>query len=147
MQNKETARKLLNFFVNFNSHMKIYHNYHNDSRPITEQQFKTMLNLKILERCTLKELSEKLNLSSSSTCIMLNKLDEEGYITRESDTKDRRNTFYSLSNKGQEFLNEDLDKKLDIIGSRLEKLSEDKLERLISSMNEFQEILKEIKSL
>ena len=54
----------------------------------------------------LKYLSNHLHVSTSSLCILLNKLVEKGYVYREEDKKDRRNTLYEITKEKSEILDE-----------------------------------------
>ncbi|MEG1500935.1 MAG: MarR family transcriptional regulator, partial [Clostridiales bacterium] len=74
---------------------------------------------------SLKNISAKLSLSAPSLCITLNKLVEEKYAERYVDENDRRNTYYQLLPKGEEYLNKERNNLMDYFDYRLSLLSEE----------------------
>ena len=64
----------------------------------------------------------------------MNKLVEQGYVYREEDTKDRRNTFYGITKKGEEISNQEIEKFMDIISNKLNAIDEAKREELRKSL-------------
>ena len=56
----------------------------------------------------LKNLSKELNVSTSSLCILLNKLVDQNYVYREEDRRDRRNTFYGITEIGEKIINDEM---------------------------------------
>lgn len=111
---------------------------------LTERQFVTLSRINMHKKIELKNLSKDLYVSTSSLCILLNKLVEQGYVYREEDPKDRRNTFYCITEKGHIVIKAEVDHLLDVIGHRIEKLDEDKKERLYNCMVESSTIFKEL---
>ena len=71
----------------------------------------------------LKNLSTQLHVSTSSLCILLNKLVEKKYVYREEDKRDRRNTFYGITKEGLEVFDEQVMKFVDVIDEKIDKLS------------------------
>ena len=111
MEEKEVAVLLLE---NFN----IFHNIiKNVTGPgmkkiqkFTTKQFFTLEQMKKYDKIELKNLSKDLYVSTSSLCILLNKMVDNDYVFREEDPKDRRNTFYGMTEKGREVLAEEEDR-------------------------------------
>lgn len=73
----------------------------------TVKQFFTLLQIRKYEKIELKNLSKDLYVSTSSLCVLLNRLVEIGYVFREEDPRDRRNTFYGITEEGKEVLAEE----------------------------------------
>ena len=143
MDNRAVSRELISFFMEMGKAFKEYSHNEKDS-IITHQQFLTIANLKHLGKRGLKEISKDMKVSTSSLCIMLNKLVESGYAQRETDPNDRRNTLYSITEKGEELFEEEVDKKLYYIDVIIDKLSEESKEKFYNSIIQLKEIVKEI---
>lgn len=79
-------------------------------QKLTSKQFFTLEQIKKYDRIELKNLSKDLYVSTSSLCILLNKLVDLGYVFREEDSKDRRNTFYGITEEGKVVLEEEEDR-------------------------------------
>lgn len=73
----------------------------------TVKQFFTLLQIRKYEKIELKNLSKDLYVSTSSLCVLLNRLVEIGYVFREEDPRDRRNTFYGITEEGKAVLEEE----------------------------------------
>lgn len=73
----------------------------------TVKQFFTLLQIRKYEKIELKNLSKDLYVSTSSLCVLLNRLVENGYVSREEDPRDRRNTFYGITEEGKAVLEEE----------------------------------------
>ena len=61
-----------------------------------------LFQLSVNEKMTMKELSEKINRDKSTTTVLVRKLENEGYITGEADSADKRSRIIFLTKKGQE---------------------------------------------
>ena len=71
---------------------------------ITKQKLTSLVNLKLSGRSKLKDIAEETGSSPQTLCIMYNNLEKEGLVKREIDSSDRRNTYYSLTKKGEDML-------------------------------------------
>jgi DNA-binding MarR family transcriptional regulator len=74
----------------------------------------------------LGELAEELGVSSSSLCIMMNRLEEGGTIRRHADPKDRRRVYYALTAGGKEHLEKERGIRLSALAEGLSRWPEDK---------------------
>ena len=92
-------------------------------KSLTEKQFFALSELKRHNKMELKNLSTQLHVSTSSLCILLNKLVEKKYVYREEDKRDRRNTFYGITKEGLEVFDEQVMKFVDVIDEKIDKLS------------------------
>lgn len=144
MNNREIAKEYIHLIMKIKKSMRM-HMMEKGESCITEQQFRTLLSLKNMGKSALKELSRNVHVSTSSLCTMLNKLVDKDYVEREIDIKDRRNTYYSLTPAGQFFLNNELEKKLNLIESKIDKLDESKKKKFLVCLKELADILEEIK--
>lgn len=52
---------------------------------------------------TMKEIARRINRDKSTTTVLIRKLEKEGFIKRESDGNDRRNTIITLTEKGKNY--------------------------------------------
>lgn len=96
-------------------------------QKLTTKQFFTLEQVSKYDKIKLKDLSKDMYVSTSSLCILLNKMVEQGYAFREEDEKDRRNTFYGLTEEGKEVL----------------ELEEDRIaESIVNNMSSFDKKLK-----
>ena len=104
MEDRDLSIMLLKNIHVFHSIVKVIVSERNESRILTERQFFALKKMAEIDKMELKNLSKVLHVSTSSLCILLNKLVEQEYVYREEDKKDRRNTFYGITEKGKEVL-------------------------------------------
>ena len=52
---------------------------------------------------TMKEIARRINRDKSTTTVLIRKLEKEGFIKRENDGNDRRNTIITLTEKGRTY--------------------------------------------
>lgn len=105
MEDKELALLLLENFNIFDNTIKnVTGSGMKKIQKFTTKQFFTLEQMKKYDKIELKNLSKDLYVSTSSLCILLNKLVDCEYVFREEDPKDRRNTFYGLTEMGREVL-------------------------------------------
>lgn len=125
MGDKELALLLLeNFNVFDNTIKNITSTGMKKVQKFTTKQFFTLEQLKKYEKIELKNLSKELYVSTSSLCILLNKLVDYGYVFREEDPRDRRNTFYGLTESGLEALKEEEDRITSVLVSHMNNFDE-----------------------
>lgn len=93
-------------------------------QKLTSKQFFTLEQVKKYDKIELKNLSKDLYVSTSSLCILLNKMVELGYVFREEDEKDRRNTFYGLTEEGKEVLKSEEDRIATSIANNMSSFDE-----------------------
>ena len=90
----------------------------------------------------LKNLSKELNVSTSSLCILLNKLVDQNYVYREEDRRDRRNTFYGITEIGEKIINDEMKQISSILESKFMMLSVDERKIMIESLQNIKRIAK-----
>lgn len=135
MEDRDLSIMLLKNIHVFHSIVKVIVSERNESRILTERQFFALKKMAEIDKMELKNLSKVLHVSTSSLCILLNKLVEQEYVYREEDKKDRRNTFYGITEKGSEVLEREKADILKIINKKIELIDEDKREDLYKALD------------
>lgn len=135
MEDRDLSIMLLKNIHVFHSIVKVIVSERNESRILTERQFFALKKMAEIDKMELKNLSKVLHVSTSSLCILLNKLVEQEYVYREEDKKDRRNTFYGITEKGKEVLEREKADILKIINKKIEFIDEDKREDLYKALD------------
>lgn len=146
MNNKrELIVPLMEGMNNFYKLMKVLSKErYKSEKVLTEKQFFALVEMKKYEKIELKNLSKDLNVSNSSLCILLNKLVDQGYVYREEDSNDRRNTFYALTEEGKIVTNEEIERFIEIIEAKVEVLEESKQNILLTALDDVNSIMKEL---
>lgn len=143
MKDRDLSITLLKNIHLFHSIVKVIVNEHNETRILTERQFFALKKMSELDKMELKNLSKALHVSTSSLCILLNKLVEQGYVYREEDRKDRRNTFYGITDNGKEVLEKEKNTILEIIDSKIGSIEESKKEDFSNALELIYDTLKD----
>lgn len=67
-----------------------------------------------VEKCTMKELSHRINRTKATVTVLVNKLESNGFLVREKSAEDSRITFITLTKKGKSLkpVFEDISEKL-----------------------------------
>lgn len=145
MENREISVLMMENMNHLSNLIKIVNDERNSSEKIlTERQFFALVSIRKHKKIELKNLSKDLYVSTSSLCILLNKLVEQEYVYREEDTKDRRNTFYCISEKGDRIVKAEIDKFLGIIGTKVNKLDTNQKEKLFNCLSEVNPMIKNL---
>ena len=144
--NTEISKKILETTRKFHCMTKSVINEYNKTMDstLTDKQFHALIYIQNSGKIELKNLSKLMNVSTSSLCILLNKLVDNGYAYREEDKKDRRNTFYDITNEGLEILEVEKRNRFKILDDKIDKLSEDKKTKLYETLSNLIEIMDEI---
>jgi len=104
----------------------------------SRQQLMILCDLLVCGKSKLKEIAHRQCTPTPNLCIMFRKLETEGLVTRTVDEQDRRNTWYSLTARGQKTANQFKDAVLKTIESffcGLSSAEEKKLTECITYMN------------
>ncbi|MBO3446253.1 transcriptional regulator [Clostridium sp. CCUG 7971] len=144
MNNREISILIMESIQDFTNLIKILNQErHKLDDILTDKQFLALGSMMNYDKIELKNLSRDLHVSTSSLCILMNKLVDQGYVYREEDTKDRRNTFYGLTKEGRNLLDIEIEKFLSIIDIRIETLDEEEKRRLFAAVREANSIMKD----
>lgn len=111
-------------------HVTMTQSGHKDS--ITHSQ---LFVLAIIEKCHdigIKEISKKLNISSSAATQLVDGLAENGYVVRKANAADRRALQLDLSAKGRAHITELKNKRLETITALFDALSDHELETYLA---------------
>lgn len=145
MNDKDISILLLENMGNFRNLIKIANTErYNIGKILTEKQFFVLIRLQECKKIELKNLSKDLHVSTSSLCILLNKLVEKDYVYREEDSRDRRNTFYGITEKGDKVICSEIEKFVSIASNKLNRLSENDKNSLTESLKTINIITKKI---
>ncbi len=145
MENKEISKLLIQSMNNYQNLIKATNtDRYKKGKVLTKKQFFTLVEIQKREKIELKNLSKELYVSTSSLCILLNKLVELGYVYREEDSKDRRNTFYGITEEGEVVVNTEIEKFMQIVNDKIDKLDLQKKKELEGSLQKTINIMKEI---
>ncbi|MEN2259533.1 MarR family winged helix-turn-helix transcriptional regulator [Paraclostridium benzoelyticum] len=135
MENKEISKLLIQSMNNYQNLIKATNtDRYKKGKVLTKKQFFTLVEIQKREKIELKNLSKELYVSTSSLCILLNKLVELGYVYREEDSKDRRNTFYGITEEGEVVVNTEIEKFMQIVNDKIDKLDLEKKKELEGSL-------------
>jgi MarR family transcriptional regulator, organic hydroperoxide resistance regulator len=145
MKNKNISKLMLQSMNTYQNLIKtINADRYKLGKVLTKKQFFALGEIQKHKKIELKNLSRELCVSTSSLCILLNKLVNLGYVYREEDTKDRRNTFYGITEAGETVINSELEKFAQIINEKIDKLDLDKKEELEESLQKTIDIMQDI---
>jgi DNA-binding MarR family transcriptional regulator len=103
-----------------------------DKRAI--KLFPVLERLEKTDKTRLKDLSAQLGLSSSMLCVTLGQMEKEGLVAREIDIKDRRNTYYSITQAGRVVAKEIMDRLREYIKRLFEPLGEEELKKVCEAI-------------
>lgn len=142
MDDKKVAILLMENMGNFQNLIRVVNTQrYKMGRVLTEKQFFVMINISKYEKIELKNLSKELYVSTSSLCILLNKLVEQDYVSREEDCRDRRNTFYAITEKGREIIQSEGEKFISIIKEKMDSLDDGNKDVLFESLININDIV------
>ena len=97
---------------------------------ITEERFMVMFELSLQPDISLKDLAQSMMVSSSSLSVMINALVEQGIVTRQPDSEDRRRVLLRLGTRGKRLLRRAEDHLLQKFQEYLKSLPEDDRQEL-----------------
>ncbi|MBA4506768.1 MarR family transcriptional regulator [Clostridium sporogenes] len=140
MDNIELSKGLIKFMITMKKQIKECLNL-NCTLKLTEQQFITLFILNKNKKITLKKLSTYICVSTSSLCIMLTRMIKEGLVYREVDQRDRRNTFYSLTDKGINLIDKEIEGKVHNMEEKIMDLSLIQKKKLYNAIKDIEEII------
>lgn len=145
MNEKNLAQLILYDIELFNNFIKNINKERNiDNKTLTERQFFVLLKIYKYKKMELKNLSKELNVSTSSLCILLNKLVDQNYVYRKEDSRDRRNTFYGITEYGEEVINNEMKTISSIIESKFNALSSEDRIIMVESLQNIKSITKKM---
>lgn len=145
MNEKNLAQLILYDIELFNNFIKNINKERNiENKTLTERQFFVLLKIYKYKKMELKNLSKELNVSTSSLCILLNKLVDQNYVYRKEDSRDRRNTFYGITEYGEAVINNEMKTISSIIESKFNALSSEDRTIMVESLQNIKSITKKM---
>lgn len=112
------------------------------NKRLTKQQAVSLVELAFGGKAKLKDLAEKTGISKQTLCMMYNNLEEKGVVTRGVDEKDRRNTYYKITEKGIALLRADLEDTKKVVCNLLDKtLTSDEVFEFLKSLRKMNSFL------
>ncbi|RDY24764.1 MarR family transcriptional regulator [Romboutsia maritimum] len=142
MENRDISVLMMKNMNYFHDFLKVINqDRYSKERILTERQFFALISMREFKKIELKNLSKKLYVSTSSLCILLNKLVDQNYVYREEDSRDRRNTFYGITEYGEEVLKIEINKLVEILSSRIEVLNEEDKQIMYDSLKNIEPIM------
>ncbi len=102
-----------------------------NSGAITPLQVDALLHISKHSKLTTGELGKYLQLSSSSTTQLINRLEESGLVVRENSQNDRRLTIVSATNKGKDIFRKTNDLRMNKLKTIISLMPEKDIKELI----------------
>jgi DNA-binding MarR family transcriptional regulator len=99
---------------------------------VTPTQFYVLIYLCKQRSCKISELAEYMGVKPSAVTFMIDRLEQNNFVVREHDKKDRRVVNISLSNEGEEKLKTVINARKAIAEQFLSYLSEEELAQFAS---------------
>lgn len=145
MVEKNLARELIQLMLVLEKSARTYCKELKEDLHFTEKQFRLVMLLNSRGKIKLKELSQMADISNSSICIMLNKMVDDGLVERETDTVDRRDTYYYLTDKGINLIEIEKEKRINKINLLIDsKLDQQDKEELLKSIIDMRTIVQKM---
>lgn len=91
-------------------------------------------------QCSVSKLAEKMEVAPSAITVMLDRLENHGFVIRSRDKNDRRVVLIELTDAGEEKLNYVLDKRKQIMQHCFNQMEPDELDSFILSMEKLASI-------
>ncbi|MCL1902734.1 MAG: winged helix DNA-binding protein [Alphaproteobacteria bacterium] len=110
-----------------------------DRSIYSKQQLMTIVRLHLGGRARLKDIAKREMVPTSNLCLMLKNLEHDDLVMRSVDEADRRNTWYSLTPKGEKLARDslrDLRARLAKMFVGIDKKDEQKMIGALYTMNE-----------
>ncbi len=139
MTSRETAKRFIDFAVRLKRAFRS--GIAGAGALLTEERFRTLHYLEDSGGAGLKELSERILISPSSLCIMLGKLEEEGFVERSREDHDRRAVRYRLTAEGATALGAARERRLQAFSSRFSEMDDRDRERFAAAIAEMEDLI------
>lgn len=136
MDRETLAENLFNFLpLMFKRLMKAHPHF-----EMPKQQMGLLFHISKNNRRPMSYYSEKMMIPKSNLTVISDKLIKEGFVERDFDANDRRVIILALTQKGEEYINENIKKIKWEIMERLESFSDEDIKRLNELIEEMKEI-------
>ncbi len=108
------------------------------------QQLSVLVRLHLGGPDLLKEIARREMLTAPNLCAVFRKLERDGLVSRRIDEKDRRNTWYAVTEKGAKIATEAMDVMRNAIENLFSGISRDDEIALTSAMKTINKILEKM---
>jgi len=98
-------KEAVSIFNSINSHL-LKHHFATLNHEIPPKQFMIMKYVYEIRKTKIQDVAEQFNLSMSSVSQLVKKLESDGYVSRSINPDNRRETFLTLGEKGEEYFKE-----------------------------------------
>ncbi len=95
-----SIEELINIILSKSEQMEEIAKQNSDLKNLTQKQMHCIELIHSLENPTLSELTKKLKITKASTSVMLDRLEENGYVIKVQSDNDRRSAHVHLTEKG-----------------------------------------------
>ncbi len=95
-----SIEELINIILRKSEHIEELAKQKTDLKNLTTKQLNCIELIHSMENPTLSELAEKLKITKASTSVMLDRLEENGFIIKVKSDNDRRSAHVHLTQKG-----------------------------------------------
>ena len=126
------GQRFLHSIIQINQHLRSSDEF---LSGVTRQQMILMYHIRSNERFNPKQLTERLGVKPSSITVMIDRLENMGYVRRTKDRTDRRVIRVELTSLGVEVLEEAIGEAYRIMDRLLTKLTEEEAARLIELLD------------
>jgi len=103
-------------------------------KGLSEEKLRCLGALRFLGKSYLKALAAYDGLSSSSQCLMLNQLVQDGLVNRSADPSDRRNVFYELTRPGRDVIDAAIEAREEFLCDRFARLGQEEKDRFAGAL-------------
>lgn len=125
---KKLIEQILGNFHAMKNKMHVQGVQPGNKHDITHSQLFVLAIIEHNQDIGIKEISEKLNISSSATTQLVDGLVENGYVVRKADLDDRRALQLGLSQKGSKQIAELKSKRMEMMETLFDALTDKELE-------------------
>ncbi len=105
MNQADYIKEAVSIFNSINSHL-LKHHFATLNHEIPPKQFMIMKYVYEIRKSKIQDVAEQFNLSMSSVSQLVKKLESDGYVSRSINPDNRRETFLTLGEKGEEYFKE-----------------------------------------
>ncbi|UKS65267.1 MarR family winged helix-turn-helix transcriptional regulator [Rossellomorea marisflavi] len=105
MNQADYIKEAVSIFNSINSHL-LKHHFATLNHEIPPKQFMIMKYVYEIRKTKIQDVAEQFNLSMSSVSQLVKKLESDGYVNRSINPDNRRETFLTLGEKGEEYFKE-----------------------------------------
>lgn len=108
----------------------------------SRQQLATVLRLYLGGPAKLKDIARREGITAPNLCATFRKLESEGMVKRKIDENDRRNTWYAVTQEGEELARRAMEKFREGIEMMFANISREDEEKLNGAMKTMNEVIK-----